>query len=467
MRTLVWFRGKDLRVADNLALGAAMKSDQVVPLFVAGPELEQGAHRAQFMLESAAALAKNLEHLGSGLVVGRGAPVAVVPALARRFEVDRVVAMRRTEPWARKEARAVAAALDAPLELLDGETLLPPEMLRTQSGSPFSVFTPFARAFRERAGDLSAPAPPPKRLPPLPKDARRHGVALPALAELGASPSDGVLPGGERAARDRMKGFFESRAAHYPETRDCLDIDGTSRLSADLRTGLLSVRSVWRAAERALAHEPLALHSFTNELIWREFAHSLLWDRPELATRPFRAEFMHFPWEDDEALFRAWRGGETGYPVVDASARQLLAGGFVPNRARMISASFLAKHLFTDYRRGERHFFEQLTDGDLSQNNTGWQWSAGCGVDAQPYFRVFNPTLQGKKFDAEGDYVRRWVPALSRLPTRYVHCPWAAPAAALHAAGVVLGRDYPRPVVDHAEARARFLAVASSLIAKG
>jgi deoxyribodipyrimidine photo-lyase len=467
MRTLVWFRGKDLRIADNLPLRSAMKSDQVAPLFVAGPELEQGAHRAQFILESAAALAKNLAHLGSRLVVGRGDPASVVPAMARRFKVDRVVALRRSEPWARKEARAVTAALEVPLELFDGETLLPPGTLRTQGGSPFSVFTPFARAFREREGDLGAPLPSPKRLPPLPPDARRCDEALPVLTDLGASRSDGVLTGGERAARARMKAFFESRASHYPETRDRLDIDGTSRLSADLRAGLLSVRAVWRAAEQALADEPNALFAFANELVWREFAHSLLWDRPELARTPFRAEFASFPWENDERLFRAWCRGETGYPVVDASARQLLAEGFVPNRARMISASFLAKHLFVDYRRGERHYFEQLTDGDLCQNNTGWQWSAGCGVDAQPYFRVFNPTLQGRKFDAEGDYVRRWIPELSRLPARYIHCPSEAPVAALRAAGVVLGRDYPCKVVDHAEARSRFLAVASSILAEG
>ena len=467
MRTLIWFRGKDLRVADNVALHEASRGDEAVPLFVAGPELEHGAHRAEFLLGSVAALAKNLSELGSGLVVARGEAASVVPERARRWKVERVVALRRTEPFARKEAKDVAAALHVPLDLVDGETLLPPGTVRTQSGTPYAVFTPFSHRFREHAHDIGAALPVPKRLPPLPAAARNESEPLPTLAELGIMHAPGVLAGGERAARERMKTYLANGAARYPDTRDRLDIDGTSRFSADLRAGLVSIRTVWHAAERALSRSPKARLVFTGELVWREFAHSLLWDRPHLVRRPFREEFEQFPWENDRKLFRAWCEGRTGYPVVDASARQLLVEGFVPNRARMISASFLAKHLFIDYRWGERHYYEQLTDGDQAQNNTGWQWSAGSGVDAQPYFRVFNPTVQGKKFDPDGAYVRRWVPELSRLPARHIHEPSVAPAGVLSEAGVVLERDYPRPIVDHAEARARFLAVASSLIAKG
>ncbi|HVW30189.1 MAG TPA: deoxyribodipyrimidine photo-lyase [Polyangiaceae bacterium] len=465
MRTLVWFRGKDLRLSDNAALAEASRDAQVIPLFVAGPELTHGAHRAQFLVLSAEALARNLEALGTRLVVARGDAASVVPGRAERWNVDRVVALRRTEPWARDEAEKVRKALRAPLTLLDGETLLPPETVRTDRGTPYAVFTPFSRAFRELASGVGDALPAPKRLPSLPVEVRRDGEPLPTLRELGIERANGILAAGERAARERMKAYLRSRAARYHDTRDRLDLDGTSRLSADLRAGLVSIRAVWHAAHRALAGAPQALDAFTKELIWREFAHALLWDRPELAREPFRAQFAAFPWENDRALFAAWREGKTGYPVVDASARQLLAEGFVPNRARMIAASFLTKHALVDYRWGERHYYEQLTDGDQAQNNTNWQWSTGCGVDAQPYFRIFNPAAQGKKFDPDGAYVRRWVPELSRLPARYIHSPAGAPESVLRAAGVVLGRDYPHPVVDHAMARARFLAIASSLSA--
>ena len=239
-----------------------------------------------------------------------------------------------------------------------------------------------------------------------------------------------------------------------------MDLAGTSRLSADLKFGTISARQVWTAIGNALG-ETAAAHSFLNELVWREFTHSTLWDRPELLEQPFRPAFAGFPWRDDEARWQDWVVGKTGYPVVDAASRQLLGEGFVHNRARMISASFLTKHLLIDYRRGEAHYMKYLTDGDWAQNNAGWQWSAGCGCDAQPYFRIFNPVLQGEKFDPQGDYVRRWVPELARLPARHIHRPWQAPDAVLRAAGVELGATYPRPVVEHHFARERFLALAA------
>jgi deoxyribodipyrimidine photo-lyase len=228
-----------------------------------------------------------------------------------------------------------------------------------------------------------------------------------------------------------------------------------------LKFGTLSVRTAWTTVHAKLGDVPGA-RSFLNELVWREFTHSTLWDRPTLLGAPFRDDFRDFPWRYDERLWQAWARGSTGYPIVDASARQLLRTGFVHNRARLISASFLTKHLLIHYEHGEAHYMRYLTDGDWANNNAGWQWSAGCGCDAQPYFRVFNPVTQGKKFDPEGAYVRRWVPELAELPTRYVHAPWTAPAAVLEKAGLRLGVDYPEPIVDHAEARSRFLQVAQA-----
>jgi deoxyribodipyrimidine photo-lyase len=201
---------------------------------------------------------------------------------------------------------------------------------------------------------------------------------------------------------------------------------------------------------------------YTNELLWREFTHATLWDRPQLLERPFRADFEGFPWREDDEGWQAWVAGKTGYPVVDAAARQLLQEGFVHNRARMIAASFLTKHQLIHYKAGEAHYMKYLTDGDWAQNNAGWQWSAGCGTDAQPYFRVFNPQLQGEKFDPNGDYVRRYVPELAKLPAKYIHHPWDAPAKVLDAAGVKLGETYPEPIVEHGVARDRFLKIAES-----
>jgi deoxyribodipyrimidine photo-lyase len=240
-----------------------------------------------------------------------------------------------------------------------------------------------------------------------------------------------------------------------------MDLDGTSRLSAHLRFGTISARRVWTAIENA--HEGSgATQTFLNEMIWREFTHSTLWDRPELMTEPARSAWRGFPWRMREDLWRAWVDGRTGYPIVDAAARQLLREGFVHNRARMITASFLTKHLLIGYKAGEAHYMKYLTDGDWAQNNFGWQWSAGCGLDGQPYFRVFNPVTQGKRYDPDGLYVRRWLPELANVPTKLIHSPFAAPASVLDEAGVRLGREYPVPVVDHAEARQRFLAAAKA-----
>jgi deoxyribodipyrimidine photo-lyase len=466
-RTLVWFRGKDLRVTDHGPLTSAIAAGDVLPLFVLDPyffALERARelpHRMQFLLESLESLRKNLARLGSELLLAEGKSVQIVPQLARELSATRVVAQRWTEPFGRERDRRVAAALAVPFELFDGETLMPPETIRNGGGQPFSVFTPFARALRRSLPDVT-PLPAPQTLPPLPADVRFRSASLPTLTELGIVENPSLLRGGERAARARLTEFLDDTIARYDRERDRMDLAGTSRLSADLKFGTLSVRSVWAAATRLAERAPSAVDKFTSELLWREFTHASLWDRPQLLTQPFRADFIDFPWADDEAGWQAWTSGRTGYPVVDAAARQLLADGFVHNRARMIAASFLTKHQLIHYARGEAHYMKYLTDGDWAQNNAGWQWSAGCGTDAQPYFRVFNPTLQGEKFDPNGDYVRRYVPELALLPAKFIHRPAAAPKNVLETAGVRLGVTYPEPVVDHAMARDRFLKIAES-----
>ncbi len=468
MRTLVWFRGKDLRVADHAPLRAAIAGDgktesEVIPLFVlddyffAPDSARKIPFRIQFLIESLASLAANLEHLGSKLILVDGRSIEQVPRLAKLWKVDRVVAQSWVAPVGRTRDEWVRRSLDVPLELFPTETLAPPGSLRTGGGDPYSVFTAFARAFA-RDVQVDAPLAAPRAMPPLPTDVKTRSAALPTLESLGLVRNPRVLEGGERNARERLKHWLARDAKDYDELRNRMDLPGTSRLGADLKFGTLSPRTVWHAVDRRLrALSPDALRVYQNELLWREFAHSTLFDRPRLLREPFRKEWRHFPWRDDEAGWKAWVDGRTGYPVVDASARELLSTGFVHNRARMISASFLAKHLLIDFRRGEEHYFNWLTDGDWANNDAGWQWSAGCGCDAQPWFRIFNPVTQGRKFDPEGDYVRANVPELARLPAKFIHAPWEAPAEVLAAAGVKLGSNYPRPIVDHAAARKRFL----------
>ncbi len=467
MRTIVWYRAKDLRVADHAPLIDAASLGEVIPLFIMNPRYFDRAselpHRMQFLLQCLQSLKDNLEHRGSTLVLSKGPSRSLLPELVQRWGVDRVVAHRGTEPFGRERDAYVAQKLSIPFDLFEGETLAPPGSLRSKAGTPFSVFSPFARAFRAQAA-IEAPLPAPERLSAVPDSVLRSSLAIPTLEALGLSANPRILAGGEREARQRLWSFLRYGAEDYHKQRDRMDIAGTSRLSQDLKFGTLSIRTVWHQASKA-TREADPKDRFLNELLWREFAHHMLWDRPELLTSSFRPEFRDFPWEYDQDSWQAWADGKTGYPIVDAAARQLRAEGFVHNRARMIAASFLTKHLLIDYRLGEAHYLRLLTDGDWSQNNAGWQWSAGSGCDAQPYFRIFNPMTQGEKFDPNGDYVRRWVPELKEMSAKFIHRPWEAPAEVLESAGITLGETYPAPIVDHKEARRRFLFVAEQHIA--
>lgn len=474
MRTLVWYRGKDLRVADHAplhdALAAGKAADrEIVTLFVLDPfffskkAAAELPHRMQFLLGALTALHANIAHLGGHLFVVGGRAIDVIPEVVARARIDRVVAHRWVEPFGRKRDQIVASRLAVPFTLFEGETLAPPDALRNQSGEPYAVYTAFARAFGRQI-DPGAPLRAPRAIPAPPRDVKLDEVAIPTMGELGLETNPQVIAGSEKAGRARLTAFLKGPLAGYAEARDRMDIDGTSRLSADLKFGTVSARTVHDAVIGARTRSNAKdVDKLVSELLWREFTHATLWARPELLETPYRATWIGFPWRARaDADWKAWTTGHTGYPIVDASARQLLEEGYVHNRARMVSASFLTKHLLIDYRRGEAHYMKYLVDGDWASNNAGWQWTAGCGQDAQPYFRVFHPVKQGQRFDPEGDYVRRWIPELARLEPRHIHAPWEAPDAALEKAGIVLGKTYPRPIVDHAEARARFLAVANA-----
>ncbi len=457
---IVWFR-RDLRLHDHPALHAALAAaDVVVPVFVIDEQLLAGrwasANRAWFMRESLLELAGALADRGAPLRILRGRPAEVLPALAANLGVADVHATRDAAPYGRRRDRAVADGLAGAgigLRTWPGLYVHEPDALATADGRPFGVYGAFRRAWD--AAPRRRPLPAPDRIPGLPGP----GDPIPDLGRPSADPALMPAPG-EAAARQRLDAWLRPDAAGgapvdgYAAARDRLDLDATSRLSQDLRWGLLSpVEVVERAAGPGDGRRV-----FRAEMAWREFYAHVLWHHPRLLREPYLAALAGLETRHDPGALEAWAGGRTGYPVVDAAMRQLRATGFLPNRARMIAASFLAKHLLLARELGEATFMRHLVDGDVASNNGGWQWTASTGTDPQPFFRVFNPVLQGRRFDPDGAYVRRWVPELAGVPAAHVHDPWAMDEEAQAACGCLVGRDYPAPIVDHAEARARALA---------
>nr|WP_249731749.1 deoxyribodipyrimidine photo-lyase [Roseococcus sp. SDR] len=453
---LLWFR-QDLRLADNPALAAL---DGRPALFVyilddetAGAWAHGGAQR-WWLHHSLASLAEGLAARGATLHLARGPATRIIPELAAAIGAGEVIAGRLYEPWARSRDAAIAKSLEAEgrkLSLHTSSLLHEPHRIRTGTGKPYSVYTPFSRALFA-LGEPPPPIPAPERLnsvthPGLPLDALE---LLPRLDWAREFPTH--WQPGEAGAAARIKAFTAIR--RYDDTRNTPGIAGTSGLSPHLRFGEISPRQLWHAARAAGVTGDA---TFLKEILWREFAYHLLWHRPELPEAPLQESFANFPWQPDDKLLRAWQRGMTGYPIVDAGMRQLWRTGWMHNRVRMITASFLVKHLLQPWRAGQAWFWDTLLDGDLASNAASWQWVAGCGADAAPYFRVFAPVLQGEKFDADGAYVRRWVPEIAALPDKYIHKPWEAPDILLRGANLRLGVDYPRPIMDHAKGRARAL----------
>lgn len=480
MTTSVWWIRRDLRLGDNQALAAALAAGEtVVPVFILDPRLlnapTASAGRVAFLLAGLASLDGDLRSRGSRLIVRRGDPPTELARLVSETHAAAIYAEEDYSPYARRRDAAVAAA--APLRLTPGLTVRPADLVRKADGGVYTVFTPFSRAWRAlplpgRADLL----PPPTRLAPPPADL--ESLPLPAPETRPA-----LFPAGEAEAQRRLAVFVHGDSqsgppglraagagqkrqpaaiARYADDRNRLDLDGTSQLSPYLRFGMISARqcavAALEAAAVGAAAERQGAETWLTELIWREFYIAILYHFPDVLREAFRPELRAIPWANDEAQFAAWCAGRTGYPVIDAAMRQLAQTGWMHNRARMIVASFLVKDLLIDWRWGERFFMQHLLDGDPAANNGGWQWTAGVGTDAAPYFRVFNPSLQAVKFDPTGAYVRRWLPELARLPDPYIHEPWRAPVEVQRQAGCVIGRDYPAPLVEHGAARERVLA---------
>jgi deoxyribodipyrimidine photo-lyase len=452
-RGIHWFRN-DLRLHDNTALAdLATRVDQWLPVFVVDPRIVSGrgsvGPRARFLLDCVRRLGRDLEERGVPLLVREGLAEDVLPKLMHETGATLLSFNEDISPFALKRD----ALVQRDVGRCGGEVLTRPDHvvfrpseIRTATGGSYSVYTPYRKSWWKRW----------REEPRLPRRIGRLPAAIPGWSadrvpdpeELGHTTLERDIPtGGEQAARRRLKKFLTDSVWRYHEDRDRPDLDGTSRLSAHLRFGALSVRECFDQALQAARYDRTlreGVAKWLDELIWRDFYAGILEEHPRVLRRSFRSEYDAIEWNHDPEGFASWCEGRTGYPIVDAGMRQLRATGWMHNRVRMIVASFLTKDLLVDWRRGERFFFEHLVDGDPASNNGGWQWAASTGTDAQPYFRIFNPVAQGRRWDPSGDYVRRWIPELKNVPEAQVHCPWEAE---------LFTSSYPQPVVDHAERR--------------
>jgi deoxyribodipyrimidine photo-lyase len=456
--SLVWFR-QDLRLDDNPALQAALdRGGPVIPVYIRSVE-EEGAWRPGeasdwWLHQSLRQLDHSLHQRGSRLVIRSGASLEELTKLAKETGAKAVFWNRRYEPASIARDKVVKAELrksGLEAESFNGQLLFEPWEVETKEGRPYQVFTAFWRACLAKSqfakpqrtlGSLPAPAVWPERLD-------LDSLQLEPTRPWAQGLNEAWQPG-EAGAASQLAAFVKHAVAGYDSSRDLPAQVGTSRLSPHLHFGEISPRAVWDAVA---AKPGVGGETYLKELGWREFAHHLLYHFPTTPDQPLRADFVRFPWEDNRSGLRDWQRGRTGFPIVDAGMRELWATGWMHNRVRMIVASFLVKDLRIHWRHGAAWFWDTLVDADLAANTLGWQWSAGCGADAAPYFRVFNPVLQSEKFDPDGVYLRRWIPELDSLPTRYLHAPWTAPREVLQAAGIRLGQTYPQPIVDHNEAR--------------
>ncbi|MDX1648383.1 MAG: deoxyribodipyrimidine photo-lyase [Myxococcota bacterium] len=457
-RTVHWFRN-DLRRRDNRALREACDgADALLCLFVLDPRLlereDAGGPRLRFLREGLTRLDEALQERGQRLVVRRGDPAEVVPRVLHESGAERLVFARDTTPYARRRDDAVRARAEKQgvrVRAVKDRVLFEADEVQKKDGGSYAVYSPFRdRLYARLREEPLRPERAPRLPPPVP------GVdagSLPSPADLGVADDDTDLPtAGADAARRRLDAFLAGGLRHYARDRDRPAVDGTSRLSPYLRFGMISARECVYAARDAAADEPglrRGARAWIDELVWRDFYAAVLQENPHVLRRSHKPAFDAVRWLDRDDELEAWCRGETGYPLVDAGMRQLRATGWVHNRVRMVVASFLTKDLLVDWRRGERFFFTRLVDGDPASNNGGWQWAASTGTDPQPWFRIFNPTTQAKRFDPDGTYVRRWIPELEAAPTDRVHEPWRWPGR---------GDRYPDPIVDHKERRELALA---------
>ncbi len=468
---IVWFQA-DLRLGDNPALYDAAETGQpILPVFVhendPADRWAPGGASRWWLHHSLEALAANLRHRGLPLVLRRGDCRRVIPAIATEVGATTVVWNRRAEGHLRPRDTEILRALQAAgveARVHDGNSLYPLGAVRPGSGECYRVFSPFWRAcMREPEPSRPLPVPghmvTPVAVPP--GEALSDWAFLPRRPDWSGGLEATWVPG-ETGAHEQLRNFLEERLAEYRFMRDRPDLDQTSRLSPHLSWGEISPRQIWHAVRHSQVEAASSQfnghgEAFLRQLGWREFCRNMAYSYADLPTVPLNRRFDVFPWIDNAVALRAWQQGRTGYPIVDAGMRQLWEVGWMHNRVRMIVGSFLVKHLLLPWQQGEAWFWDTLVDADLANNAVGWQWVTGCGTDAAPYVRVFNPILQGTKFDPDGSYVRRYVPELAKVPSEFIHEPWRMPPLDLAGAGVCLGKSYPHPIIGHEEGRRRAL----------
>ena len=461
--TIYWFR-QDLRLADLPGLHAAAQRGPVLPVYIwdesLGEDWAPGGASRWWLHHSLTSLGEALSEQRCPLILRRGKTQDVLEALLLESGAEAIFASRQYQPWSgdlEQEVLAICQQHDATFKRYPGTLLFEPEAVRTGSGTPFKVFTPFWRAC------LKLPAP----AQPLPVPTLETPSTTPeseCLNEWNLRPTgpnwaagwEDLWAPGEEGASAALHNFLTAHVGDYGDGRDFPAQPNTSRLSPFLKFGEISPRQVWwtaQAMKQANAAQAGSIDKFLSEIGWREFCNHLVAQFPAMPDRAFNGKFDHFPWRSNAETLRAWQRGRTGYPIVDAGMRELWHTGFMHNRVRMVVASFLTKHLLTHWRQGELWFWDCLLDADLASNACSWQWVGGSGADASPYFRIFNPVAQGEKFDKDGRYTRHWVPEIAELPDKYLHKPWEAPQMTLATAGITLGETYPHPIVDHKEAR--------------
>ncbi|MDB6156135.1 MAG: phrB [Chthoniobacteraceae bacterium] len=448
-----WFR-RDLRLNDNTALYAARAaSDQIIPVYILSTWKKQhawtGAPRQEFLCGSLRALAGGLKEKGGRLLIRQGAADVELEKLARESGATAIYFNRDPDPFGRAmelKVEQMATRLGLKSHACKDAAIHERDEVQTKSRTPFRVFTPYSKAWLK----LDKPAPGPA-IDRFSAPANLSSLKLPTLATWGLEKSGTtiIIEPGEAAARGRLEQFLDGPIFQYPERRDLPAEGGTSRLSQDLRFGLLSIREIYaRCGEQALnatADRRRSIAVFINELIWREFYMQVLWHFPQVLDHEFQEKYRGMTWGDSPKNFDRWCAGMTGFPIVDAGLRQMLGSGFMHNRVRMIVAMFLVKDLHLSWKAGEKWFMQRLVDGEIASNNGGWQWSSGTGTDAAPYFRIQNPWTQSRRFDPEGAYIKRWVPELRDVPPARLYAPPAS--------GIALAKNYPLPIVDHAKER--------------
>jgi deoxyribodipyrimidine photo-lyase len=462
---IVWFR-HDLRVADNPALSAAIAAKRaVIPIFIWAPDEEgdwaPGGASKWWLLGSLPELDRTLRKLGSRLILRLGSTQQVLNELIQKSGAGSVFWNRRYEPFAGERDKQIEASLrkaGIKVETFNGSLLHEPWIIEKKSGGPFQVFTAFWSHCR-RLPDPEKPLPSPKSFTgpkSWPRSEKLQTLGLAPIPDWAAGLRETWQPG-EAGAAKALNKFLKNAFEDYLTSRNLPALEGTSRLSPYLHFGEISPRQIWHGISRKCDGSARAKNwknsQFVTELGWREFSHHLLHHFPHTDRGPIRPQFERLRWHKNPEALRAWQRGRTGYPIVDAGMRQLWTTGWMHNRVRMIAASFLVKDLLISWFEGAKWFWDTLVDADLAQNTLGWQWTAGCGADAAPFFRIFNPELQGEKFDPAGDYVRRWIPELRKVSARWIHKPHRAPVEVLEQAGVILGRSYPEPFVSHTTAR--------------